>query len=63
MFLDGTHLLLEKREVEVFPFINNDNIAVVYKVVVSSLVTVVKKITYGSTKDQDCLNFSLCQNR
>lgn len=51
--VDGTHLLVEKKEVELFPFINKDTIAVVYKVVLSSLVTEVKKITYGSTKDQD----------
>ena len=44
---------VREREVEVFPFNNKDTIAVVYKVVFSSLVTEVKKITYGSTKDQD----------
>ena len=50
---EGTHLLVEKKDSELFPFINKSTMSPVYKVVLSSLVAEVKKMKYGSTKDQD----------
>ena len=50
---EGTHLLVEKKDSELFPFINKSTMSPVYKVVLSSLVTEVKKMKYGSSKDQD----------
>lgn len=50
---EGTNKSIHKESVEMFPFINKGTMAVVYKVVLSSLVLEVKKMTYGSTKDPD----------
>ena len=36
-----------------FPLINKGTLATVYKVLLPSLVLEVKKMSYGSTKDQD----------
>ena len=50
---EGTNKSIHKESVEIFPFINKGTVAVVYKVVLSSLVLEVRKMTYGTTKDPD----------
>ena len=50
---EGTNKSIHKESVDMFPFINKGTMAVVYKVVLSSLVLEVRKMTYGSTKDPD----------
>ena len=50
---EGTNKSIHKESVEMFPFINKGTLSVVYKVVLSSVVLEVRKVTYGSTKDPD----------
>ena len=50
---EGTNKSIHKESVEMFPFINKGTMHVVYKVVLSSMVLEVRKMTYGSTKDPD----------
>ena len=50
---EGTNKSIHKESVDMFPFINKGTMSVVYKVVLSSLVLEVRKMTYGTTKDPD----------